>query len=83
MTPPLQQQPVTVVVNGVALPPRLVQTGVNTWLLPLGSITGREELRIELRIDHTVRPADISESHDDRPLGVGLRGLRVYRDATT
>ncbi|HVZ10528.1 glycosyltransferase family 4 protein [Rhodopila sp.] len=81
LTAPLSELPLTLIANGAPLPPRLVRSGSNIWPLPRSATAGKDDLRIDLRLDRTVRPVDIGASADERQLGVGLRSLRVYPNA--
>lgn len=78
IAPPLLGQPVTVVVNNTALPPKPVQNGVNLWAIPHECSERRTGLSVELKVPRAVKPSEVKDSKDDRVLGVGIRAIGVH-----
>ena len=77
LSPPLLNQPVTVTVNTIPLAERVVHAGSNLWDLPPACYAETDTLDIDLTIDRTVRPTELRDSTDNRPLGIGLRAIRI------
>jgi hypothetical protein len=77
LTPPLVDRSVTLSVNDIVLDTLLVAEGPNEWILPRDCTDGRTELVVALLVARPVRPMDVSDSRDDRILGVGVRNFRI------
>ncbi|MEA2767990.1 MAG: hypothetical protein QOD93_952 [Acetobacteraceae bacterium] len=71
----------TVSVNGQALPMIVPVRGINRWSLPERLTDEQQTLLIGLEVSDTFRPADVSDSPDDRVMGVGVRTVALHRDA--
>src|SRR6476469_3314970 len=77
MARPLSPQPLTLSINGTALPPRIPVAGRNVWRLPRAVTQACEYLLIGLHVAETISPAGSGGSTDDRWLGIGLRTLWI------
>ena len=77
LSPPLLNQPVAVIANTIPLSERVLHAGSNVWDLPPACYAKTDTLDIDLTIERTVRPAELCNSTDDRPLGIGLRAIRI------
>ncbi len=73
----------TLLVNGVALPSRVPDRGLNKWVLPLAATDGFSRLSIQLQVAETFCPAASGQSDDDRILGVGIRSISLHPIDTT
>jgi hypothetical protein len=77
MMPPLLSGPVILSVNGAVVAPSALVDGINAWVLPRNSTDGQTELEVHFLVALPVRPIDVSDSDDDRVLGLGLRSFRL------
>jgi hypothetical protein len=68
-------------VNGQALPMIVPVRGINRWSLPERLTDEQQTLLIGLEVSDTFRPADVSDSPDNRVMGVGVRSVALHRDA--
>ena len=77
LAPPLLDAAVTLAVNDTRLDTVSAVDGANEWLLPDSSTDGQQQLLLHLLVPRPVRPMEITDSQDDRILGVGVRSLRL------
>ncbi|HEX4365347.1 MAG TPA: glycosyltransferase, partial [Rhodopila sp.] len=77
LLPQSANPPLTLSVNGAALPAVIPVNGRNTWDLPPRTTTGRTELQLLLSVPETFCAARAGTGADDRELGIGLRRITL------
>jgi hypothetical protein len=55
--------------------------GTNRWTLPEALTNEQQTLLIGLALSDTHSPAELSDSPDNRTLGIGVRGIALHREA--
>jgi hypothetical protein len=69
-------------VDGHALPWSDIGEGERAWPLPVSVTAGKTELTIELAASPLFSPAELGDSADDRWLGVPIRSVGLFPEAT-